>query len=414
VLPRVGLPLCSSDRRIRWTSRQLVMAAILMVWQKAQSLTQALEAARELTVEFYGSRRRPGHTLQGFCGALQARTAGCLKVLTPALRRQAQRRCGRRWRWGRWVVLAVDGSRIDCPRTQANETVLRCAGKRRTGPQIMLTSIFHLESGLLWDWRRGPGVEAERTHLREMIGQLPSRTLLVGDAGFVGYDLLRQLQARGHDFLIRVGRGGHLLTELETVKGQPKSTVYLWPASRRDQEPLKLRLIRFQSRRQEVCLLTTLSVKELPLRQARGLYKRRWVVEVAYRSLKQTLGHRTMLSRTPELALVELDWALVGMWMLGLMAAGQVRQADLGRISIAGALHVVRRAMRRGRRRMPAGGLGRALRESVVDGYQRRRSKNARDWPHKKKDKPPSPPHVRTATAKEKAQLQQLRARSAA
>jgi hypothetical protein len=46
----------------------------------------------------------------------------------------------------------VDGTRIDAPRTQANERQLGCAGRTKTGPQWWVTLLIHLPSRLPWDW----------------------------------------------------------------------------------------------------------------------------------------------------------------------------------------------------------------------------------------------------------------------
>lgn len=410
-LPQRGLALQSSDRRIRWTDRMLVITAILMTWQMASTLQDAFESAREVLVSMYGSRRRAGKCLVGFLRALEKRSEALLAKVVAASRVGVQKVAGRAWRMGPWVVMAVDGTRIDTPRTAANEAAFGCAGKKKTTPQQLLTTVFHLATGLIWDWRRGRGDAAERTHLREMIAGLAERTLLLADAGFTGYDLLLSLQQAGHDFIIRVGRNVTLLRGLEYKFRQYDGIVHLWPQGKRGEPPLVLRLVEVRSECKRMCLLTNvLDESVLSDRQVADLYRRRWLVEVAFRSLKQTLSHRKMLSGTPANAALELDWAMVGLWMLGLMASGEVRQVDRGRWSAAKTLRAVRRAMRRKTSRPPAGGLAGQLRKAVVDRYVRTGSKRARDWPHKKKQKPPGCPKVRTATKTEVRKAQELRA----
>ncbi len=412
-LPHKGLPLCVEDRRVRWTPRLLAVTALLMVWQKGAALGEAFEAAREQTVAMYASRRRPGVSLQGFCDRLRGRSAELIDVLRDTLQWRTQKRCGRRWRWGQWVVLGVDGTRIDTPRTAANEAAFGCAGKARTAPQIQLTCLFHLASGLLWNWRRGAGTTPERQHLREMLNDLPAKTLLVGDAGFAGYDLMQSLLERGHGMLIRAGSGFTLLRDLERAQSPGDDWVHLWPVNQRHRSPLKLRLIKFKSNDQTVCLLTSLDAEALPLATAKRLYKMRWTVEVGYRSLKQTLHQRKMLAQSPEVALAEVDWAVTAQWMLGLLASRHQRVRDLGRTSVAGALRTVRRAMRRGDQPAARTWLAAELRAAVIDRYERRRPKTARDWPAKKRQHPPSPPNIRTARQAEKAQYQRLKASAA-
>ena len=413
-LPRKGLPLIVPDGRVRWTPRLLTITAVLMVWQKAAVLRDAFASSWDLTVEMHPSRRRPGYTFQGFCDSLRRQTPETMARLKPALRQLTRRRCGRRWRWRRWVVVIADGTRLNCCRTAANERVLLCAGKDRTGPQIMLTSIYHADSGLLLDWRRGPGTDAERTHLRQMIADLPRQSLLVADAGFTGFALMKELIQAGHDFVIRVGANTTLLRDLEYKQTRKDQMVYLWPSQQRDQEPLKLRLIRFRRGKQQVYLLTSVDSEQLSTQDAMALYKRRWGIEVAYRSLKQTMEKRKMLSRTPDLALLEVDWAQVGLWMLSLMAARQLRSSKLKRMSVAKSLRAVRQAMEWRRKRIPAGGLARQLGQALVDSYTREGAKASGNHPLKKQTKPPSPPNLRTATPAEKARLQRLRQRSAA
>jgi hypothetical protein len=46
---------------------------------------------------------------------------------------------------------------------------------------------------------------------------------------------------------------------------------------------------------------------------------------------------------------------------------------------------------------------------AVKDSYVRKRPKKARNWPHKKKDKPPGQPVVRNAATSEVKRAQRLR-----
>ena len=117
-----------------------------------------------------------------------------------------------------------------------------------------------------------------------------------------------------------------------------------------------------------------------------------------------------MLSKRPDEALLELDWALMGLWLLGLMTAEATPKGpDRRPWSVAKALRVVRAAMwYRGRAR-PAGGLRRLLRRAVRDRYVRHRPKAAREWPRKKKGLPPGEPKIRMATHAERLQAQEFR-----
>jgi hypothetical protein len=80
---------------------------------------------------------------------------------------------------------------------------LGCAGKKKTGPQLFLTTLWHMGTGLPWDYRIGPGTASERHHLRDMLADLPAKAMVVADAGFTGYELLRAIDQLGLSFLVR-------------------------------------------------------------------------------------------------------------------------------------------------------------------------------------------------------------------
>lgn len=405
-LPSKGLALRSEDRRVRWTPRMLVTTAILMVWQTSQTLGDAFATAREAVVGMYRSRRRVGTSYTGFLDALQKDSDGWSKRVAEGLRRAVQTVAGSDWQEKGWVLMGVDGSRIDCARTADNEEAFGCAGREKTGPQMFLTTVYHVLSGLPWDFRRGRGDASERGHLREMLADLPRKTMLLMDAGFSGYDLLRTLRQSGHDFILRVGRNMRLLRKLGWWVKEHHGIVYLWPQSHRDQPPLVLRLVVVGDGRSAVYLVSSVLNRRLPSEGRIGQwYRLRWGVEVFYRGLKQTLQRRKMRSAQPNNALTELDWTMVGLWLLGLLTVQQIPRVE--RWSVASALRVVRRVLSRAHQRGPT--LCRQLRQAVRDTYVRRHSKSARNWPHRKNDPPPAPPHIRMATASEIRQAKGLK-----
>jgi hypothetical protein len=342
-----------------------------------------------------------GTSYSGWTEALLHEQERLLPLIVERLRKLQQTLPNQR-RFGRWNVFAVDGSQIACPRTIKNQEAMGDVGKPDGIPLLSLTSILHLGTGLPWDFRVGPGTDSERSHLRQMIGDLPRGSLLVADAGFVGYDLCRDLIERKQHFLLRVGGNVHLLNSLGydfEVQGQ---TVYLWPTGKQDssEPPLELRLIVVRDENKQPIYLVTsvLDPEELTDEEAREIYHARWGVEVHFRTVKQTMEHQTMHSRTPKTCYLEMTWAFLGTWLLELMTARKVAAAggDPRRISPAQARNCVRRVMRRQRPcHRSRSGLCRALAACRVDNYKRQRPKASRSYPRKKRHKPPGPPHIK-------------------
>jgi hypothetical protein len=400
----------------KWSPLRLFWVAILMVWSAEQTLQTRFEETREVVRSLF-PKWALGKSYTGWYEAQRKWLTPLRPALSQRLRRQLQSRAGRRWQREGWCAFAADGSRVECPRTAANEIELKCAGKKKTGPQLFVTTLLHMGTGVLWDFRIGPGTASERRHLEEMLADLPPRSLVVADAGFTGYEFYRRILAAKQSFLLRVGSNVHLLKELGYIEQEGPDTVYLWPEHNRDNPPVVLRRIeRGDGKKKMVLVTNVLDKKALTEKSAGVLYEMRWGVEVFFRSLKQTLEKRRMLSRTPEAAKCELTWAVLGLWLLGLMTASEIlaRGGDPLGGSAARARDRVRRSMRRAlTRRHTDRGLGRDLAWAVKDGYVRRGSKKARDWPHKKTEKPPGEPKLQSATAGQRRAAKRVKAKQA-
>jgi hypothetical protein len=399
----------SSDPRIRWTPRFLVLCWTIIGWSIQRQLTERFDEGREVLARLFPRRRRPGRRYQGFTCATQRVGIDVLHRFWNLLRETIPRRVGKAlWYWHNWVVMGVDGSRLNAPRTRSNEAALGLAGRDKTTPQWWVTVVTHLPTGLLWDWRQGRGDSSERTHLSEMINTLPKDALVVADAGFGGFDFLRGLTQAGVSFLVRCVGNTTLLVEgaHSRVKRQgDRSIVYLWPTGKRQKCPLQLRLIVRKHRGKAVYLLTNvMEPSRLSGAMAGEFYRARWGIEVTYRDLKATLEHRKLLSKTPKVGAMEVAGNLVALGLLmlhGALAMG----AHVTKLSVAAVLRVLRRAIERVRYNVSSGTFRAQLRGALKDSYTRRRSKRARDWPHKKNEPRPGPPQLRTPSFKEKARI---------
>jgi hypothetical protein len=389
-----------------WSPAAVAIAGVLMSWDPAPTLGQRFESVLCVLDAALPRRRRTGRTYQGLVKAMARHGDALLIMLAPRLRACTRRAAGRHWRVGSFVPIGVDGSRFDAPRTIANEP-LGFAGKAKCSPQMMVVLLVHLGSMLPWDFGIGGARQSERSILRRLIKRLPDDALLVADAGYTGFDLLSHLHDSGVSFLVRVGRGIRLLTELGDYRREGKDTVYLWPDAAHDRPPLRLRLIQVG----EVWLITDVAdPRRLSRKAASELYRRRWGLEVAFRSLKQTLERRKVRSCAAANALRELAWSIIGLWVLALIGVRAIRAAGHApdRLSIGAILAAVRSRRDSASDRV----LRRRLRAGVRDTYRRRSSKRAYDRARKKSPSPPGMPVIRRATTAQVAVVAELRARN--
>jgi len=466
-----------------WTPLTLVATVLLWTWGSGRNVTDRFLAARKIiTKAFRLQDELPSY--QAFMKILRLWSCELLLAVKCRFHAKMEEELPDHFRVAGFVVLAVDGSRINLPRTESNQEAFSAARKsgRRTSsgnsaaskaargrktrarksrtkgsgknsarkpkaarkqplkkqraaekraakksgagakkssrssddrPQMWLTMMWHVGTGLPWDWRRGPADSSEREDMLSMIEKLPAGSLVTADAGFVGYEYWKALVNSGRHFVIRVGANVRLLKNLGYFR-RKKDLVYLWPdrAAKDKQEPLVLRMTRFQTTKQTVWIVSdVLDEKKLSDAQLVEIYKRRWGVEVEFRSFKQTYDYRKLRCHRAENATVELDWSLVGLWAVCILGQKKLLDSgqDITRLSVAGVLRAVRQTMHE-YKSMPDEGedLWSLLTVSVIDSYERQ-SKASRDYPRRKRKKPPvGVPEIVDATAEQIALAREI------
>jgi hypothetical protein len=399
--------------KVRWTPQRLVWSGLLMAWSEQPQLVERFHAVCAFLKQTC-KHWKIGSSYDGWVAA-QLREAERIRPLVVRRLREQMRQIPTTCPNSRFELFAVDGSKAACPRTIENQAAMGDVGKPDGIPQLSLTSLLHLQTGLPWDFRVGSGTDSERGHLREMLDELPQNALLVADAGFIGYELCCEMIERRQRFLLRVGGNIHLLQELSEEYEVRGNTVYLWPVKQQDrnQPPIQLRLIVIREAGKEPVYLVTnvLDENELSDDEAAVIYRLRWGIEVQFRTVKQTMQHHTMHSRTPATCYLEMTWAYLGVWLLELMTARRVAQSggNPQRISPAAARNTVRRVLRHQRpdprdcRNLPH-----ALSACRLDDYERKKTKASRNYPRKKRHKPPDPPKIKPLNPQQLQKLKQL------
>jgi hypothetical protein len=440
-------------RGSKWTARMLVTVALFWAWSGCTGLKERFRQAAKLAGKILRWLPDPGQTYQGFIKQLQKWHVKLQLACASELRVLMKQDLFGQWEIGGFVVIAGDGSRVELPRTQSNETTYspkrkkegkknqRKAGKKRNcrggkqgkrtrkqkrqsaqsiakktnSPQMWLTLFWHVGTGLPWAWRTGPSDSSERQHLQEMLAELPENTLIAADAGFVGYEFWRAVMEAGHHFVIRAGANVRLLRKLGYAR-EYDQMIYLWPnaVAKKELPPLVLRAVWVHDGKQPMCLVTNvLSKTRLSDRQIVDIYKARWGVEVFFRTFKQTFGRRKLRSHAAENARLEIDWSLVGLWSVCLLAQRELVRAghDPCQLSPVAAIKAIQQVMYHYRIRpdRPDETLWAMLRCAFQDDYQRTSSKTARNYPRKKKRERIGVPQVTDASKSQMAVAQELK-----
>lgn len=382
-----------------WELTTLILTGLWMALQDGrQAFTKRFKIARETVRKLREKRKAPGETLNGYLQAISRLPYRALARLRQELReRVATKHVGL---VGGWDCYAVDGSRVELPRTEAQERTWGC-NREAEAPNLWVTAILHLGTGILCDWRIGPGNSCEREHLQRMLNALPRWGLIVADIGFGGFEQLSRIQAQGRYFLIRVCSTTQLLMEGQVEIEADGSKVWLWPGAQRGQAPLRLRLIRIKpaGNKQEVWLLTNvLDSQQLSRAQAQEIYAARWGIEVdVFRSLKQTMGKAKLMGRTPVVVLREFELALLALMLcqaLGAQAEGQGTEEAQAAYSLARVQELLEHYGAKLRQGRKGWDFSKRLREAVRDNYSRKKPKGARRPVKIKEVHAPRPPKI--------------------
>ena len=425
--------------RIDWVCSHLVRVAILWVWSSKRRLVDSANDAIEKTKEICGTVGI--NSYQVLTNALVKYGEAVLTCVKRRMHELMEQVGDANFRIGLWLVVAVDGSRLDAPRTRKNEARFckqrnakkkkkskakrgRHAKKRApvskkshynpqpVGPQMWLTLLWHVGLRMPWAWKIGPSYSSERGHFMEMLNSeyFPQNSLICGDAGFVGYEFWKSIDTAGHRFLCRVGSNCLFLKLIGNVR-QKNGIVYCWPKDQqaKGQPPLTLRLLCFNDGRGQVYLVTNeLNVRKLSDNTASQIYRKRWGIEVQIRSLKQTFGRAKLLGRTPEVATVELSWSILGLWMAQLFALKEqtnTMQPD-SQASVAQVLRIIQSILERPDV-IPVQGqsLNRRMKNARIDSYTRTSKKKSRNFPRRKEEPRTGPPNVIAATKQQEKQI---------
>jgi hypothetical protein len=404
----------------RWDLQPLVVVMLAMTWATGDSESERFEKARGYYVACHESRRRPGKTLVGFQKAMRRVPMRQLRALAAGVRQQIHARLGSRRIVDGFEPMGCDGSRIECPRTPELERGLGQAGKNDAAPNLWLTAFVHLPTGLLWSWRLGPGTAAEQEHLRHLLATLSPEALIVCDAAYMGFDLVRAILGVKRSFLFRMSSRVDLYTlEAANLEDWTEGPVLYWPnyVQKKGEAPIQCRLIRIPAKgkgkgsvKRDVWLLTdVLDTARLSAATAAKFYRWRWRNEGLFRTYKRIINKVKLASRTVALVHREAELSLLATQIL--LAHADLALRPTSTSATDGPVISPRKVLIEIRKEIDA-----AVKPKVKCYHKRlagcragcrkqKSPKATRKWPRRKPHKPPKPPVLHTLTQEQKALL---------
>ena len=424
-----------------WKPQLLAMTAVLWMICGDNTIVIAFQSAFDILLAMIPDIVKSKASYQGFTGQLAKYQSQLMDVIIPQLRNLTKIKLEKFWRIGKWIVIAADGSRESVARNKNMQKAYaptkkqrkkrskawckkRAAGKKKkqakkdrdkkaSTPLIWLTLFWHVGTGLPWDWRFGPSDSSERVHATEMAKDLPEDALLVADAGFIGYEFWKSLLDAKVKFLVRVGGNVSLLTKLGYAT-ESRETVYLWPdyIASRSLTPLVLRLIKVSDDGRTIYLVTNTKAGELAESEASEIYRRRWGIEVFFRTFKQTFDKGKLKCTGSVNVALELEWSLVALWAMCLYGKEEIgKKHEISRLSPANAIRAFSRTCREYRSdpKDEMSSLRNLLGVALTDEYERKSEKTNREYPRKSLRTPPGEPRMEKATKKQQENAANLK-----
>jgi hypothetical protein len=424
-----------------WKPPLLAATALLWMICGEPTIVIAFQSAFDLLLAALPGIEKSKASYQGFTGQLAKYQTQLMQVIIPHLRNLTKSKLEKYWRIGKWIVIAVDGTRESLARTKTlqlkfapskkqrkKRTKAWCKKhvakkkkrqtkkereKKRTTPLIWLTLFWHVGTGLPWDWRFGPSDSSERAHATDMAKGLPNDALLTADAGFVGYEFWKSLLDENVRFLIRIGGNVRLLTNLGYTQ-ESRGTVYLWPdyMASRSLPPLVLRLIRVTNDNKTIYLVTNTEEEYLSEQEAAEIYRRRWGIEVFFRTFKQTFEKGKLKCTGSVNVALELEWSLLGLWAMCLYGKEEIGKCyEISRLSPVKVIRAFEKTCREYRcdPKEKSYRLQKLLGKAVKDNYCRRGPKTNKEYPRQAQRTPTGEPQLESATKKQRNTAKQLK-----
>ena len=245
-------------------------------------------------------------------------------------------------RWRDLGLFALDGSTLRVADTVGNEEVYGRPGSSRSPaayPQARLVAIVGVGCRMVLDFVVGTLAQSEQVLAQMLLGNLPDRSLLILDRGFVNYAIFARIIQTGaeHYFLCRAKKGLKAKIVRELGLGDVLIELTVSARHRREDPTLPKTIVvrrldyQIAGFQPQQLFTSLLDPKAYPAREVIALYHKRWEIEIAYDEIKTHTLEReeTLRSRNPELVLQEIYGLLLAYNLVRVLMARAARQAGV-------------------------------------------------------------------------------------
>lgn len=196
--------------------------------------------------------------------------------------------------WHGFHVFAIDGSRIQVPKTKDNiEYFGLCHNQHHSREDAMacISTLYDvlediIVDGVIQEYHTSER-SAAREHLRSLESlELTKNSVVVFDRGYPSFDFYKHFDEKQYYYLMRVQGKIKNLTQL----GQQDITTDFCPIGRKKEEPVTVRVVHVTlDDGTDECLVTNIMDPTITVDMFKELYFLRWGIESKYNELKNQL-----------------------------------------------------------------------------------------------------------------------------
>lgn len=311
--------------------------------------------------------KTPSPNTAAYCKARKRLPDRILGAIQEQVKAALVQRTRPSWRWHGHPVKIVDATQISMEDTPANRRAYRYPKPDLTRPgcgfpALKMLAFFSLATGGLLHYLEAPNRRSEQSLFRALWKRaLEAGDVVLGDRFFCNFASFAKLQARSIHLVVRqnatlsaslrpirrLGKRDHLC---QWHRCRVRAVGFSRAAWNHLPKTLWVRQIEVVveepgMRTSKILILTTLlDPRKYPSREFAELYRRRWAIELHFRTIKKTMGMGFLPCRTPamvrkQLALSVLAYNLVRLLMAEASAAHGV---PLDRLSFKAAFDAAR------------------------------------------------------------------------
>jgi Transposase DDE domain len=291
---------------------------------------QSQQAAVARVIAFCASQGRepPSINTSAYSQARSRLPEELISNLTQEAAKEIENQAPSHWLWSEKNLKVMDGSTVSMPDTPENQAVYPQPDSQKRGvgfPIARIVAILSYVTGVVLELAigsySGKGT-GEHSLLRQLMHAFKAGDVALGDCYYASFFLLSMLMqlgvdavfpihsARNHDFRVgkRLGKKDHIVQ----WKKPPKPEWMELEEYDKFPEEIMIREVSIQSCRNgfrtKTRVLVTTFLDPIGVNKAdlAALYSCRWFVELALRSIKETMRMDVLRGKTPEMVRKEI------------------------------------------------------------------------------------------------------------